>query len=371
MNQQVLIISTEYPPGPGGIGQHAYSLSKALHSENYTVKVLAPADYATPAEVHQFDKRQTFAVERYPRRHGLITYFDRLVHTRAAIRGARYTSVILTGKFSLWQGLMIKMFYPRMKTIAVLHGTEINLPNRFLRQLTHKAIAKADIIVPVSAFTKSLLPEWIRHNHPNIYIIPNGIDEVHHKANTKACLLLKGTPRLLTIGHVSPRKGQHRVIKALPKLIATWPNLHYHIVGRPQNQVGLEALAQQLDVQEHITFHGRVAEHQALGVYYSQADVFMLLSENQPDGDVEGFGIVALEANVHGVPVVGAQYCGVEEAVDHKRSGYLVDGNNPEEIVEGVEYCLANRENLKKGARAWAGKHHWKTIIQAYKALLT
>ena len=66
MKKQVLIISSEYPPGPGGIGHHAYSLSKALHVEGYSLKVLSPADYATPAEILHFNQSQPFEVERYP-----------------------------------------------------------------------------------------------------------------------------------------------------------------------------------------------------------------------------------------------------------------------------------------------------------------
>jgi len=370
MSRKLLIITTEYPPGPGGIGQHAHSLSKSLHAEGYAVKVLSPADYATSAEVTLFDQSQPFKVVRYKRRGGLFTYFDRLQRTRVAIRDSRFSSVILTGKFSLWQGIIIKKLYPKIRTVAVLHGSEINLANPFLRWLTHQAIVKADIIIPVSEFTKSLLPEWIRRKHHNIHIIFNGINEVPNLVKNNAEYPLKGTPRLLTIGHMTLRKGQHRVIKALPSLIAAWPKIHYHVVGLPNNQPFLEALAQQLNVGDHITFHGRVAEHQALAAYYSQADVFMLLSENQPDGDVEGFGIVALEANAYGVPVVGAKYCGVEEAVGHKQTGYLVDGDKPDEITEGVKYCLSNRDSLKMGAVAWARENEWSSIVQQYKALL-
>jgi phosphatidylinositol alpha-1,6-mannosyltransferase len=71
------------------------------------------------------------------------------------------------------------------------------------------------------------------------------------------------------------------------------------------------------------------------------------------------------------MPVVGAKYCGVEEAVDHQRSGYLVDGDNPEEILAGVEYCLSNKEPLQKGAAAWVKAHNWSKIVGHYIQLLT
>lgn len=370
MNQQILIISTEYPPGPGGIGQHAYSLSKALHTEGYNVHVLSPADYATPDEINDFDRCQPFKIDRYARKGQLLTYMIRLLITRSTIRRIQPSAVILSGKFSLWQGLLIKRFYPKIKTLAILHGSEVNLAKPLLKCLTHQSIDAADTIISVSKFTKSLLPDWIQRKHPNIQVIPNGIDMPVFSEERNSHIPLNGTPRLLTVGHVSPRKGQHRVINALPKLIAEWPKLHYHIVGRPINKAELEAKAIQLGVRDHITFHGRVPQHHALGKYYSQADVFMLLSENQPDGDVEGFGIVALEANLNGLPVVGAKYCGVEEAVSHMMSGYLVDGDNPNEILEGVKYCLANKEYLEKGAKAWVQAHQWPSIISQYSALL-
>lgn len=370
MNRNILIISTEYPPGPGGIGQHAYSLSKALHNLGYTIKVLTPADYATPNEVSKFDYSQPFKVNRYTRLNGLFTYTERLKQTLSSIRETQFSTVILTGKFSLWQGLIIKILFPKINTIAILHGSEVQLDNPIYRWLTYYSIYKANVIVPVTEFTKNLLPEWIRLNHSNIQIIKNGINFIPNTLNFNKCNHLQGTPRLLTVGHLSLRKGQHRVIKALPSLIKLWPTIHYHIVGLPNNQTYLEELADQLKVKQHITFHGRVAEHRDLSTYYQQADIFMLLSENQPDGDVEGFGIVALEANAYGVPVVGAKYCGVEEAVEHLKSGYLVDGNDSDEITEGVKFCLANKETLKIGAKAWAIANQWSSIVQQYKTLL-
>jgi len=366
MRKQFLIISSEFPPGPGGIGQHAYSLAKALAERAFTIIVRTPADYATKVEVSNFDAQQPFDIKRYPRRANFYTYFDRLRMTFSVLRNNTVQAVILTGKFSLWQGFFIKLCYPSIKTLAVLHGSEVNLSNRLLRWFTHRSIAVADVIIPVSRFTRSLLPAWITAAHKNIYIIPNGIDQAPTSATKDPDIALIGAPRLLTVGHVSPRKGQHRVIKALPLLLQTWPALHYHVVGRPKNQPALEVLADELGVKDHITFHGRVPAHNDLSAYYQQADVFMLLSENQPDGDVEGFGIVALEANSYGVPVVGAKYCGVEEAVDHQRSGYLVDGDKPEEILEGVQYCLSNRERLQIGALEWVKAHQWSEIVGRY-----
>jgi glycosyltransferase involved in cell wall biosynthesis len=367
---KIVLISSEFPPGPGGIGQHAYSLAKSLNSSDFEIIVLSPADYASEDEVIQFDKSQLFRIVRFNRSGPISTYTNRIRQIYSCLRKYEIKHVILTGKFPLWVGLLLKLSKPYTKTIAILHGSEVNLQNWLLRKFTHIAINKADQIVAVSSFTKSILPLYISSKR-EIHVIPNGIDvqdagEVIIEDEIK----LIGSPCLLTIGHVTPRKGQHRVIKALPGLVEKYPGIHYHMIGTPNTKKEVEQLAFNLGVGQHITFHNRVKRHEDLEKYYNACDIFMLLSENQSDGDVEGFGIVALEANLSGKPVVGAINCGIEDAVKNDFSGYLVDGNNSIEIAAAVELCLLNKERLEITSRDWARQHNWKNIVKMYIPIL-
>jgi len=367
--KKILLISSEFPPGPGGIGYHAYYLALSLFQKGYVVTVMSPADFVNEEEVKQFDEVEKFVIIRYPRI-GWKTYFNRWRITRAFIKNNSVDLVILTGKFSLWQGFFIKKFFKGLKTMNILHGSEVNLSNGLLRKFTHLSINSSDILVSVSNFTTSLLPEWIKTKR-EIVVIPNGIFDEKHLSETSLDVsgFLDGYPKLLTVGHVSPRKGQHRVIKALPELILKFPQIKYHIVGRPVIQAQLEELAHKLGVGEHVCFHGRVKNHTDLNRFYLESDIFMLLSENQSNGDVEGFGIVALEANQFGVPVIGAKNCGVEDAVCHGKSGYLVDGDEAEQIVEAVEKCLLNKVSLEANSKEWALGHHWNEIVKQYENL--
>lgn len=370
MKSSTLVISSEFPPGPGGIGQHAYSLVKALVANNFDTVLMSPADYAENKEVEEFDTKQSFQIIRFKRFGTLKTYFNRIFIVYRFIKNNRIENVILTGKFSLWLGLFIQYIFPKIKTIAILHGSEVNLKNKYLRKLTHHSINAANEIVSVSAFTKSLLPPFILANR-NIHIIPNGIEleEIRAEIDNEKIVLI-GKPCLLTVGHISPRKGQHRVVKALPYLIEKYPNIHYHMVGTPNTKSAIELLANQLGVLAHITFHNRVKQHHELIHYYNASDIFMLLSENQSDGDVEGFGIVALEANLAGKPVIGAKNCGIEDAINNDESGYLVDGNNAVEIEKAISNCLLNMDRLKTGAMNWANQHNWLNIVNKYIPLL-
>ena len=367
---RVLLISSEFPPGPGGIGQHAYTLSVTLVQKGVSLLAIAQADYASTEAVSRFDASQPFKIIRF-QRGGIRTYEKRFTLVVQSIKDWRPTHLILTGKFPLWMGLYLNKRFPHIKTIAILHGSEVNLPNAWLRLCTHFAIKSADEIVAVSKFTASLLPGWIK-NRRLIKIIPNGILvselEVYPPQNTS--IPLKGNPKLLTVGHVSKRKGQHRVIKALPRLVQSYPDIHYHIVGRPAEQESFSNLAKSLGVSQYITFHGKVTAHSALSDFYQHTDIFMLLSENQPNGDVEGFGIVALEANYWGIPVVGALNCGVEDAVSNDLSGYLVNGDDIEEIIKAVKKCVEQKETLTQTSKLWALEFDWNKIIQRYLSIL-
>jgi glycosyltransferase involved in cell wall biosynthesis len=200
-------------------------------------------------------------------------------------------------------------------------------------------------------------------------VIPNGFDlsqlnEVHkkpeYKEKTKSDSL-----HLITVGNLTQRKGQHNVIKALPLLIKTYPNLIYHIVGLPTDQVRLENLASKLGIEEHIRYHGRQAEEEKIKLLLA-SDVFMMLSEQTSTGDVEGFGIAILEANALGLPAVGSLNCGIEDAIKADYSGQLVDPHEPQAILEAVGKITSRRETYAKQAKAWSTNFTWDKIGQLY-----
>jgi len=368
VNRRILIVASEFPPGPGGIGHHAWFLAKELSTlENTKIEVLCPKDYATEDEVIQFDSASHFEIHRLERVKG-FTYLLRITQLIRLLTKKKYTHFWSSGKFPLWMIWVQKVFAPEIKTLCILHGSEVNLQNTLLRRLTHCSISQFDTIASVSNFTQNLLPAWILQTHNGLIVIPNGLDKSDFILGNN--IQLTGQPALLTVGHVSPRKGQHRLIKALPKIVERYPNVQYHIVGRPIDQKKLELLARELGVKKHIVFHGSVKNHNKLWDYYAAADVFVLLSENQPNGDVEGFGIVALEANACGIPVLGARYCGVEEAVAHEISGYLVDGDDTTDILEGIQFCYTRKNQLRDSCIAWAAEHDWSVVGKHFAACI-
>jgi phosphatidylinositol alpha-1,6-mannosyltransferase len=201
-------------------------------------------------------------------------------------------------------------------------------------------------------------------------VIPNGIDTKEYAAVGVSAQDLSGDPALLTIGNVTRRKGQHRVIRALPRMIQIFPALHYHMIGIPTLKPEMERIAEALGVFGRITLHGKIAARHTMLSLARSADIFIMLSENQKDGDVEGFGIAILEANALGIPAIGAKGSGIEGAIQSGYNGILVDGNKPEETVAALQEILRDYEGYRARALTWAERHGWEKLIREYTSFI-
>lgn len=367
-SRSVLIVVWEFPPGPGGIGQHAYSLALALSRGGMEVEIITSGDYASEVEIRQFDSdNRTLSIHRI-RGSRPILYFKRLKGVVWRVLKRKPSMVFLSGKAALWCCLMIKPFLPReSKVYGFVHGSEIQISDPIVRKLTHCSMRRVDELVCVSNFTKSLLQRTVE-NPGSVSVLANGLSLSllpTAEPDPLKAIRDKGYPRLLTVGRISPRKGQFRVVKALPYLRTLWPDIHYHIVGLDYDKGALIALAKSLGVEDHITIHGTFPKRDELYRAYCSADVFIMLSQNQADGDVEGFGIAILEANYFGVPAIGSRGCGIEDAIQDDTNGYLVDGDNAKEIAEALHNCIT-KDSLRSGAKAWARKHDWDRLVSRF-----
>ncbi len=367
--KKILLVSSEFPPGPGGIGQHAASLSLALANSGYDIDIYSNIDYADEQSILEYKTNLPTSIKLTPfERDGWRTYINRIRVILKVIKQESYSHFIFTGKFPLWIGGLVKVLYSeRIKIDCFIHGSEVNPRNPVIRKITHWALHKADIIWCVSEFTRSLLPHKIRLGK-DIRLLPNGIylDEWPEPNSVKSFTDWKGQPKLLTVGSISRRKGQHRVVKSLPELVKSFPQLHYHIVGMEGDSKDLRNLVSDLNMGNHVTFHGRLKDKEELARAYTTADLLMMLSENQQDGDVEGFGIVVLEANLYGIPVLGAIGCGLEDAIQPGTNGELVDGNNSIQISLNVKRLLEGRNNYRESMKVWVEKHDWVVLSKEF-----
>lgn len=306
----------------------------------YRMELLRPREEAAPAtRLHSLWRWLTIDL---PLRGRIFLEVRRIVKERGI-------KVICVGELvsGSWIGLMGKRFLG-CKMISYIHGEEITteLGYRFYGQQRRRYLRKADAVVAVSRFTQKALTRQMGVDPRKIHLFHNGVDiERFQPGAPRADLIerhgLAGKKVILSVGRIVPRKGFDAVIRALPSVIARVPDAHYLIVGSGHFRVTLEALVAELGLADHVTFAGLVADED-LADYYRLCDLFVMPNREMPDGDTEGFGLVFLEANACGKPVIGGIAGGAVEAVRNGENGLLVDGWSVVDIADAIARLLTD-----------------------------
>ncbi|WP_298898710.1 glycosyltransferase family 4 protein [uncultured Psychroserpens sp.] len=356
---KVLIVTSEFPPQPGGIGNHAFNLAKALQKHNFNVELISDQRSKENKEELDFDRQLQFKVYRIKLQAiRWLMYFKRLF--LGFRRAKKNNTIIASGKFSLWIVAFYSLFLNR-NFIAIVHGSEVNLENKLLKRTVNFALRRFDKIIAVSNYTKQLIDDL---ELSTVTVIPNGIDNTQLKKQVSN-ISLSGSPKLITVGNVTDRKGQLNVIKHIPKLIKIFPDIHYHIVGLPTQANAFLEIAKRLNVENYITFHGRVSNEELIQ-FLSSSDIFVMLSSETKEGDVEGFGIAIIEANYFGLPAIGALNCGIEDAINDNKSGRLINHDDSDAFIASIQVIMNDHKSYHENAKQWANQHDWNTIIEQY-----
>lgn len=364
---EVVIISSEFPPQPGGIGQQTASLAHWLKKFDNEISIFTNSRGIEFIQVEQeFDCKLPYVVNRAKRFHFTwVTYIQRIFQVLIQLRKGPPKTVISSGKFSLWLGGFFSIIYPRHRYLAILHGSELNL-SKWSRKLTMWSLSKFNLAIAVSRYTAQLAKDL--QPKLNVTVICNGF-EPDRFDSFEAKKVLPGQPALITVGNVTRRKGQQNVIKSLPQILKRYPDVHYHIVGILTEKDAFEALARELDVLEHITFHGPLSDAE-LTATMRGADIFIMLSERQPNGDVEGFGIAILEANYLGLPAIGSIDSGITDAIKDGYSGKLVQAGQPQNVATVIEEIMEKYAKYSEHSKSWALSFTWNKVIKNYLELL-
>lgn len=366
--KNILLISSEFPPLPGGIGNHALHLALSLHKEGKSVTVLTNQRSKQSSEDLAFDIELPFKVQRIKRQKiVLFTYIYRIIQALHYVSKNKNLTVISSGKFSLWTGAIAKAFFLNRDYIAILHGSEINAGGTISKKITKWSLAQFDSLIAVSNFTKNLALETTASL--TITVINNGFSLPKTMYVQQNNLDIKGTPAIVTVGNVTYRKGQQNVIKALVLLKEKFPEIHYHIIGIPTEKHTFELLAKSLGVNENITFYGALSNDK-LQQIVSQSDVFFMLSDTLKNGDVEGFGIAVLEANYFGLPAIGSKNSGIVDAISDGNSGKLVNQHEPKEIAAAFQEIMDNYSHYSSEAKLWSEKFDWKSVVKKYLEII-
>jgi phosphatidylinositol alpha-1,6-mannosyltransferase len=281
----------------------------------------------------------------------------------------------------------------RRKLVISIHGEELTTDSdaereipfmlmwRVYDRLAGGALRGADLIHANSSFTEQvLLARGVTRDR--IRVIRPGIDlekvQWPARIDPEIEASLADKRILLTVGRLVARKGQDMVLRALPGLIETYPDLHYVMAGGTDGpdrwgHHAYENLINELGVRDHATLLTNL-DNASVAWLYERCDIFLMPNRTMADGNTEGYGIVFLEAGAHGKPVIGGRAGGAVEAVNDGLTGILVDGTHVTEIRRAVSLLLDDRElagRLGAAGRRKASENDWRSKSLTYRALIT
>lgn len=260
--------------------------------------------------------------------------------------------------------LMYKKINPSSKLGIFMYGKEAFIDSAVVSQnhkgKSHKGylkkevnfyksvLNKFDYIFSVSKFTKNILiNQGIKKKiivlHPSV----SKVKRISSATARKKLGFKKEWLMLLSVGRLIKRKGQDKVIQVLPKLLKKHPNLKYVIVGSGPEKKSLTTLVNKSNLSENVLFVDDVPDDE-LPFYYSASDIFVLPCDFIKPNDIEGFGIVFLEANSYGLPSIGGNSGGVPETIIEGKTGLLVNPKSKTDLIKKINYLVEHPEFRKK-----------------------
>jgi phosphatidylinositol alpha-1,6-mannosyltransferase len=377
VSNPVLFVTNDFGPRAGGIetfiigliqrrpfGQTIVYTSFQENSERYD------ADWLTNYGVRVIRDRSKILLPT-PR----VAFHLRNIVKREGITTASFGAAAPLGLLSA----SIKRAGVR-RTVALTHGHEVWWAKVFPFNLLLRRIGSTvDVLTYLGEFTRNAISHGLTAQAQRAMVkIAPGID-VDHFLPTDASALRKSlglTEKkvIVSVGRLVHRKGQDRLIEAMPEILKTVSNAHLLLVGEGPHRDHLQNLIQKHRLEGSVTLIGRI-DYKDLPLYICVGDIFAMPSRSRLMGlEVEGLGIVYLEASACGLPVLAGNSGGAPDAVVQNETGLVVDGTNNKEIADAAIELLTKVDLSKKmgaAGRQWIVENwRWEIWSRSFEDLL-
>ena len=226
-----------------------------------------------------------------------------------------------------------------LRTVALTYGHEVWWARVFpFNFLLRRIGSTVDVLTYLGEFTRKAISKCLTaHAQQAMVKIAPGIDVDHfHPTDASALresLGLAEKKVIVSVGRLVHRKGQDHLIEAMPEILKSVSNAHLLFVGEGPHRDHLQKLVQKHNLEGSVTLTGRI-EHKDLPMHICVGDIFAMPSRSRLMGlEVEGLGIVYLEASACGLPVLAGNSGGAPDAVVHNETGLVVNGTDIQEIA--------------------------------------
>lgn len=347
-----LFISHDFLPNTGGVATFYERVADSL-IQRYDLTVLTvPTDASIPQAPYTVIRRAFFFRTLRPR---WLKLFPLLFSVIRKVKPdvIHVGHVLPTGTVAF---LLTRVFC--IPYVVYIHGMDITIPLRYRRKkwIMQMILSNAQSLVATNHFVLDVckrhftaLPTLARVLP--LPQIPQTFPVVEDRQKLRERYRLPSNAFvLLTVGRLVKRKGFSDTLKAVASLRTRYPNLRYVIVGSGPEDEQIQKSIHALNLHEVVTLTGFV-EASELAVWYATADLFVMPAFND-HGDVEGFGIVFLEAAAYGVPSIGTHSGGISEAIEDGKTGFLVAEHDVAMLTRRIDDFLTHPEKREQFSHA-------------------
>jgi phosphatidyl-myo-inositol dimannoside synthase len=363
------LIAYEYPPLVGGMATYAHALAAHMQSRGWEVHVMAntlsrPGDGGI-ADVHPF--LTTDLARDLPRlaRHEVDLWHS--INFGYAPLAMCRRPFVLTVHGNDFLNPWVR---PTMDRVPFLWRTSRLVNQRSVRRALYPfALRCVDHVMTCSRFSMERFRREYRFGGP-MTVVPNGVPDDFLSGETPGAHISRHPRRLLTVCNLETanwRKNIDGCLRAVA-LLADCFDLEYWIVGEGRARPQLEQLADRLGIAARVRFLGRVDDLE-LRRAYASSSLFVLVPRPRAV-DVEGFGIVYIEAAAHGTPSLAGCHGGASDAVVEGRTGFFARDASPEAIAEALARFFDGRLRFDADlVRKHADEHRWSKVLTEVEAI--
>ena len=369
---KVLVVTNDFPPRVGGVNGYVAELMRRFPPGDVTVFA---ADWP---QAEPFDARFPQRVVRWPSR-GMYPTAPVRDRVEELVRESGADIVLFGAAAPL--ALMGRSIQKRtgVPYATFTHGVEV-WAGQFpvTRGLLGSVTRGATLTMAVSDWAVQQLRQVVGPE-PWIELLPPGVDQTRFHpgvpdAEVRERHGLDDHPVISCVARLTLRKGQDKVIRAIPWILREIPDARFLVVGDGPDRDRLEWLANRKRVADRVVFAGEVP-YDVLAQYFRAGDVFAMPCRTRKLGlEVEAFGLALIEASAVGRPVVAGDSGGAPEAVIHGETGLVVDGNEVDEVAEAILELLGDPQRATKlGARGADRVHRdftWEALSARLRGLL-
>lgn len=369
--RKILLITEIFPPVHGGSGRWFWEIYRRFPSGSVEVctdlsEDGGDVDNSFPHSVHRVPmSSKAWGIASFQGvsfYYGLWKKVERIVR-RQSIEQIHCGRIIPEGLPAL-----VNKWRRGIPYSCYVHGEDIEVArtSREITFLTRLVMRNAERLIANSENTAQILrTRW--NIEDQLFVMTPGVDvDAFFPLTPCQRSLWSNKKVVLTVGRLQKRKGQDMMIRALPAIREKIPEIHYCIVGGGSEEKPLRKLAHSLGVEENVEFAGELSDQKMLE-YYQQCDLFAL-PNRRVNNDDEGFGMVLLEAESCGRPVLAGDSGGTRETMIPNETGVIVDCTSPDPLVKKVVDLLGDvnlRENMGRAGRLLAEqKFSWEKLAQ-------